>query len=106
MIYKRGWLKTVSRFEMERKLKDAGVENHSKVINIIYGIDYDNPEHHVIDNDWFYQDDVKMWQRINQLWVVPIIIASMPFQWLFKGYCGFKNESKLGMFLGKITGLK
>ncbi|MDU7405633.1 MAG: hypothetical protein E7L15_17475 [Citrobacter portucalensis] len=106
MIYKRGWLKTVSRYDMERKLKDAGVGDASKVINVIYGIDHDNPEHHVIDKDWFYHDDVKVWQRLNQLWVVPLLIITIPFQWFFKGYIGFKNESMLGKFLGRITGLK
>ncbi|MFU2365561.1 MAG: hypothetical protein ACM685_07755 [Enterobacteriaceae bacterium] len=106
MIYKRGWLKTVSRFDMERKLKDAKVDDVSKVINVIYGADYDNPEHHVIDKDWFYHNEVKIWQRLNQLWVVPILIITIPFQWLFKGYYGFKNESKLARILGNITGLK
>ena len=106
MIYKRGWLKTVSRFDMERKLKDAKVDDVSKVINVIYGTDHDNPEHHIIDKDWFYNDEVKIWQRLNQLWVVPILIITIPFQWLFKGYYGFKNDSKLARILGNITGLK
>lgn len=106
MIYKRGWLKTVSRFDMERKLKDAKVNDVSKVLNVIYGTDYENPEHHVVDKDWFYHDDVKMWQRLNQLWVVPLLIVSIPFQWLFKGSHGFGNGSKLAKIISHITGLK
>lgn len=91
---------------MERKLKDAKVDDVSKVLNVIYGIDYENPEHHVVDKDWFYHDEVKMWQRLNQLWVVPLLIISIPFQWLFNGTYGFGNKSKLARILSHITGLK
>lgn len=106
MVYKRGWLKTVSRYDLEKKLTEEGVIDARKVVRVIYGDDYDRPLHHIVDRDWFYPDDVKLWQRINQLWVVPLLVLTIPFQWLFKGYVGFKNESKLGALLGKLTGLR
>ncbi|HHL2824746.1 TPA: hypothetical protein ACQ431_002977 [Citrobacter murliniae] len=107
MIYKRGWQKTLSIYELDLMLEKEGVEQHWKVAKLLVG-EYDERWHPytVVDNSWSPDCDVKIWQRINQLWFVPIFILTIPIQWLFTGSHGFSNSSKIGKFLSKLTGLQ
>ena len=109
MVYRRGWVKVLYPFELEKILKEGGVENPQKVINILYGADKDNQnlyDYQVVDNSFTPYKPVKFWQRLNQIWIIPLLTLTIPFQWLFLGRVGFKNESKLGKLISNLTGLQ
>lgn len=35
-------------------------------------------------------------QRLNAIWVYPLFILSIPFQWIFKGDVGVSRNSRVG----------
>ncbi len=43
-------------------------------------------------------------QRLNKLWVYPLVLVSLPFQWLIKGSVGIKRETRLGQILVYLIG--
>jgi hypothetical protein len=46
----------------------------------------------------------KWWQRINRLWVFPLFLCTIPFQWIIRGETGIATESDLGIILTKLIG--
>ena len=40
-----------------------------------------------------------IFNRINILWVYPLFLIQIPFQWLLCGDIGFKRESRIGKVL-------
>ena len=40
-----------------------------------------------------------IFNRINMLWVYPLFLIQMPFQWLLCGDTGYKRESRVGRVL-------
>lgn len=106
MIYKRGWMQTLNRYELGELLEQEGVANSSKVVRILTGEDWQNDGPYlIVKRGWFYKNEVKMWQRLNQLWFVPLYILSIPLQWFFTGSHGFTNESTVGRVIARMTGL-
>jgi hypothetical protein len=107
MIYKRGWQRTISQHELQRILEGAGIKDARKVSLIICGED-DSLGHEflLIDNSWDVGSGTTPLQRINRLWFVPIYLLTIPFQWLFRGEVGMRNESKMAKIMAKLTGLQ
>lgn len=116
-IYRRGWVPTLYRFELEKRLKEQGFENWKQISRFLcdgdmksYEDQYLEPEQYayqVVDNTkWKRQRDAKFWQRLNRLWFIPIWILTIPFQWLIRGRIGFENESRVAKLFVKLTGLK
>lgn len=107
MIYKRGWMQTISRRELETLLEREGVSDSRKVVQILKGEDWqDEGPYLIVKYGWFRKEHVKIWQRFNQLWFVPLYCITIPVQWFFSGHHGFNNESKLGKIIAKMTGLE
>lgn len=107
MIYKRGWLKTISRYDLKKLLEAEGVADVNKVVRILKGDDWESEgPFHIVDRAWFPRDEVKFWQRLNRLWFVPLYLLTVPFQWLFRGCVGFNNDSKTAKLIAKLTGLE
>ncbi|WP_158784761.1 hypothetical protein [Pantoea sp. BAV 3049] len=112
MIYRRGWVPVLWRHELEKRLKDAGVDNVIQVADFLCGRDVHDGDprgfdYQVVDNiHWMEQRDATFWQRLNRLWFIPLLILTVPFQWLFRGRVGCESTSKLGILCQKITGLK
>ncbi|HDS1237628.1 TPA: hypothetical protein QEG37_002006 [Pluralibacter gergoviae] len=117
MIYRRGWVPTLYRHEIEKRLKDNGFENWREISKFLCDgdpntwADYDSDPsqfaYQVVDNtEWINLRDAKFWQRMNRIWFVPIYLLTVPFQWLFRGRVGFESTSKLGALCKRITGLK
>lgn len=44
-----------------------------------------------------------IFNRINMLWVYPLFLLQMPFQWLLCGDTGFKRESRIGKVLNFLV---
>src|SRR5476649_2485489 len=107
MIYKRGWQRTISQHELQRKLEVEGIADARKVSLIICG-DWEANWHEftLIDNTWDVGADTTILQRINRLWFVPAYLLTIPFQWLFRGEVGMRNESKMAKIMAKLTGLQ
>lgn len=40
-----------------------------------------------------------IFNRVNMLWVWPLFMLSIPFQWIISGKTGYKLESKMGRIL-------
>lgn len=43
-------------------------------------------------------------QRINMLWVYPLFLLCIPFQWVCTGSIGVTQNSKIGKVLDKLVG--
>ena len=117
MIYRRGWVPVLDRYELEKKLKEQGFENWAKISRFLCDGDADTWAEHdksqeqyvyqVVDNTkWMSRRDARFWQRLNRLWFVPLYLLTIPFQWLIRGRMGFETTSKVGAFFSRITGLK
>ena len=50
-------------------------------------------------------DKTTLSQRLNRVWVLPIWFIISPFKWLATGSSGVNQQTKLGKWLAKITGL-
>ncbi|MDT9381200.1 hypothetical protein RPW61_22695 [Citrobacter freundii] len=110
MIYRRGWVPILHRHQLEKILKDEGFKNHEEITNFLCGSRLEDERHHfayqVVDNTkWVGQREAKFWQRLNRLWLVPLCVITIPFQWLFRGRVGFESTSKIGALFQRITGL-
>ena len=117
MIYRRGWVPVLSRYELEKRLKDQGFENWQKISRFLCDGDSDTWADHdlhqeqfayqVVDNtEWMEHRDATFWQRLNRLWFVPLYLLTIPFQSLFRGRMGFETTSKAAAIISRITGLK
>ena len=112
MIFKQK--KNTTRFGLiERRKQDiidkAGGENATveSVMDVLFGTRY----HEYEDNQYFvyaYDEDKtepKWWQRLNSLWVVPLVLVTVfPVQWVLKGSVGVKENTRLGRFIIKLIG--
>lgn len=116
MIYRRGWVPVLYRYELENRLKEEGFENWKQISNFLCGgqPDWEDSvrtpeqyEYQVVDNtEWMSKRDATFWQRLNRLWFVPLYLLTIPFQWLIRGRMGFESTSKLGAFISRLTGLR
>ncbi|ECA8972956.1 hypothetical protein ETB55_21975 [Salmonella enterica subsp. enterica serovar Omuna] len=117
MIYRRGWVPVLYRYELEKRLKEQGFENWEQIMRFLCEgdakawIDTDrSPEqfaYQVVDNtEWMERRDATFWQRLNRLWFVPLYLLTIPFQWLIRGRIGFETTSKAAQIISRITGLK
>lgn len=117
MIYRRGWVPVLYRYELEKKLKEQGFDNWKQISRFLcegdakaYCDSESFPEQYayqVVDNKtWQGARDAKFWQRLNRLWFVPIWFLTIPFQWLIRGRIGFSTTSKTGKIFQRITGLE
>ncbi|CAD91794.1 hypothetical protein [Yersinia phage PY54] len=109
MFYRRGWVQTLSPYKFKGILEDAGLKDPDvyKVMNIIF--DDDDVRcctYQLVDNSWIEKKDATFLQRLNRLWIVPLYMLTVPFQWLFRGKVGFNNESKIAAVFVKLTGLE
>ncbi|EBM2070081.1 hypothetical protein QOP16_003518 [Salmonella enterica] len=110
MIYRRGWVPVLHRYQLEKKLKDEGFKNYEEITSFLCGGRLEDERHHfayqVVDNtEWMGSRDAKFWQRLNRLWFVPLYLLTIPFQWLFLGRVGMESTSKIGALFQRITGL-
>lgn len=81
MIYKRGWMQTLSRHKLKILLEHEGISDSDKVVNILKGDDWQNEGPYlIVKYGWFRKVEVRVWQRVNQLWFVPLYILSIPIQ--------------------------
>ncbi|HGB8870501.1 TPA: hypothetical protein ACIWM7_004509 [Salmonella enterica subsp. enterica serovar Enteritidis] len=111
MIYRRGWVPVLHRYQLEKKLKDEGFENYEEITSFLCGGLLEDERSHfsyqVVDNtEWMSRRDATFWQRLNRLWFVPLYLLTIPFQWLFRGRMGFETTSKTAAIISRITGLK
>ena len=78
-------------------IDEAGIKNPTAkdVINHMLGDDFGRGGNYAI---YSYDEPTerRFIQRLNMLWVWPIIILSIPFQFLFCGDIGVNRNSKVG----------
>lgn len=48
--------------------------------------------------------DRKLIYRLNSLWVAPLFVLSIPFQWLFRGEVGVSRNSRIGSIVNYLVG--
>lgn len=87
---------------MKRQIKiDTGKENPTAddVLELIIGKDeYDyNCQDYVLYKE-IRSTKRNIIQRINFLWVAPLLFLSMPIVWILTGEWGFSRNSMLGKF--------
>ena len=51
----------------------------------------------------YKRDTRSVLNRINMIWVMPLYLCSLPFQWLFTGNIGFSRHSKIGKIMNKLV---
>lgn len=92
-------LKNLREYESLCKVTEA------KIINHLFGdSDYRAESKFKLVHRWNPYIKTKWWQRINRLWVYPIFICTLPFQWILRGETGIATESDLGIILTKLIG--
>ncbi len=112
MFYKRGHYPLLNKQDFRKLMSDQKIPDRyiSDVMEIIYGsrfIDDDITPPYVICKNHFHTDeDATFIQRLNRLWIIPLYLVFMPFQWLFCGNTGFNHNSRLAVFLSRLTGIK
>ncbi|EAU1466889.1 hypothetical protein CRQ55_22840 [Salmonella enterica] len=117
MIYRRGWVPVLGRYELEKRLKEQGFENWKEISRFLCDgntksyaddeLDRCQYAYQVVDNtEWMSRRDAKFWQRLNRLWFVPMYLLTIPFQWLIRGRIGFETTSKAAQIMSRITGLE
>lgn len=117
MIYRRGWVPVLGRYELEKRLKEEGFENWKDISRFLCdgdvkayaddSLDCRQYAYQVVDNtEWMESRDATFWQRLNRLWFVPLYLLTIPFQWLIRGRMGFETTSKTGAFFSRLTGLR
>ncbi|HCQ0342830.1 TPA: hypothetical protein OGP63_004627 [Escherichia coli] len=112
MFYKRGHYPLLNKQDFRKLMSDKEIPDRyiSDVMEIIYGsrfIDDDITPPYVICKNHFHTDeDATFIQRLNRLWIIPLYLVFMPFQWLFCGNTGFNHNSRLAVFLSRLTGIK
>lgn len=104
-------LKEVYQHEFTKELKNLHgygrlcKVTEVKIINHLFGDAYSNPRSKfkvVHRRDPYIK--TKWWQRINRLWVFPLFLCTLPFQWIIRGETGIPTESDLGIILTKLIG--
>ena len=109
MIYRRGWVSVLHRSELEKRLKEGGIENSRQVADFLCGGEWkEHPQRYefqVAENPGWAEDNATFVQRVNRLWFVPLYILTIPFQWLFWGRVGLESNSKVGNFIHRLTGI-
>lgn len=112
MFYKRGHYPLLNKQDFRKLMSDKEIPDRyiSDVMEIIYGsrfIDDDITPPYVICKNHFHTDeDATFIQRLNRLWIIPLYLVFMPFQWLFCGNTGINHNSRLAVFLSRLTGIK
>ena len=80
--------------------KDASVED---VLNHLFGDD-DNSSDYVVYK--YVHSDRTLLNRLNLIWVWPLFLISMPFQWLITGNTGVTRNSKIGRIVNTLVKFK
>ncbi len=109
MLFKTGWQQTLTKLELNKLLKENGIEEYQQVTRIILGDDdsyYDGRRYRIVDTYSSMHENPTLAQRLNRLWFVPVYLLTVPLQWLIRGQVGMDDNSKMGKFFLKITGLK
>ena len=47
-------------------------------------------------------DDSTLLNRLNVLWLYPLFIITIPFQWIFTGSVGIKRNSRIGRIVDSL----
>lgn len=90
-----------------KKIEDVTREDF---LSIIPKTRYDSPEVRCYPSNITFNRDFpdkkrKWWQRINLLWVVPILVfIFLPLQWIVTGEWGLQSSSKIGEFIFNLVG--
>lgn len=112
MIFKKKkkalWIHEVEGRKAEIVALAGGEEATAEsVLEVLFGTRLNEYE----DNQYFvygYDDEdikQKSWQRLNALWLVPLILVFVfPLQWISKGRVGIKENTKVGRLLVKLLG--
>lgn len=74
-----------------------------ELMDFLYG-DYDNESDYVVVSRWYPIPKQTRLQRLNLLWVFPLYLLTVPYQWVFIGSVGVNQDSKIGKLLQKLIG--
>lgn len=91
--------------EVKDNVRISGEEPTAKeVLEYMLG-DYYNPTGHSDFVVYRYKDKKKrtFLNRLNMLWVYPLFIITIPFQYLFLGDWGINRNTKLGKIVDKLV---
>lgn len=97
------------RSSITKKMKDETDMN--ELLDTLFGKYDDGESDYVIyryDNgsEWGLSRKTTLLQRFNMIWVWPLFMITVPFQWLFLGKVGINGHSKFGKWILKITGVE
>ncbi|PHZ22641.1 hypothetical protein CS535_16025 [Yersinia massiliensis] len=91
------------RYEFINEIGGLEGKSAKDVIEVIFG-DHENESDYRLVRAWFEAPPQKLWQRLNYLWVFPLYLISVPFQWLFIGRIGLNRDSKVGVLIERLIG--
>lgn len=93
--------------DLRKDLKDS--TDIKEVYDLLFGKWDEGGSEYVVyrydnEGDWGNRKKTTLLQRFNMLWLYPLFVVTVPFQWLFLGKVGVNTHSKFGKFIMKLIG--
>ena len=86
---------------LESELLDTVKEGATAKELVEYLSDYDNRDFVVYRYEGSKR---KLMQRVNMVWVIPLLFIVFPFQWLICGEFGVRRNNRIGRIIEKLVG--
>tara|TARA_R110000803_G_scaffold13482_9_gene37939 strand:- start:20908 stop:21228 length:321 start_codon:yes stop_codon:yes gene_type:complete len=95
--------KKKARYSQRREIKAlSGGDTADEVIDWLLGEEQGYSDHDYVLYKYDYNRGRTLMNRINTLWVYPVFILSIPFQWIITGDYGLTRDSKIGKIVDRL----
>lgn len=81
------------QFHASKPLKDLTKE---ELIELIFGNRDNEYRGNFIVKTYYNRSERTIWNRLNLLWVYPLFLVALPFQYLITGDTGVNRNTKIG----------
>ena len=88
---------------MKRRILSECGENATgeEVLNYLFNIDTNTYSDYVIYK--YTKNKRTLFNRLNLIWLTPLVLVLYPFQWMLTGSAGFKRNSRIGKVIEKLV---
>lgn len=98
--------RTVYREDLERLCRINKVQTVKQLVDTLYDSKLNEWDSVYSISRYNEPDKTKWWQRVNCLWVCPLMVIHNVVNWFRTGHFeGVRKESKLGKILVKLVGV-
>lgn len=90
--------------ELRAKIKEKDITYVDELVAYLYGSECNDYQYKVIKL-WAEDPEQTIWNRLNELWVIPLFLIAAPFRYVMFGDYKVNSESKLGKVLVYLLGV-